>query len=140
MSPAIAYALGALLLYGLADFVYKRAAAAGAAPHRFMMVQTWFFNPLALLYAVLSGTLAFKLGLRQGAAPIALVVSQGVVALTLATSFAAVIDRGVRPSRVALTHAPLAALLLVAAFILLAKGLEQGEASVVVPVARMGFV
>ncbi len=250
MSPSIAYALGALLLYGLADFVYKRGAAAGALPHRFLMVQTWFFSPLALLYGILSGSLRFnagalwglaagvlvvigyynfawslrhgavstnatifrlsfvvtttlavvvlgealtapklagmalaflavwlllavpgagsadenlernaslarvlvatvavgfasftyKLGLRQGAVPIALVLAQGAVAMTLATAFAAYVDRNIHPSRAALTHAPISAILLVGAFTLLAKGLEHGEASVVVPIAQMGFV
>jgi drug/metabolite transporter (DMT)-like permease len=250
VSPSIAYALGALLLYGLADFVYKRAAAAGARPHQFLMVQTWFFNALALLYGVFSGALAlnpgalwgaaagvlvvigyynfawslrhgavstnatifrlsfavttalavlvlgevltapkiaglalaffavwlllavpaagsaeanrertaslarvlvatvavgfasftYKLGLRQGAVPIALVVAQGAVAMTLATAFAAHVDRSIRPSRAALVYAPVSAVLLVVAFTLLAKGLERGEASVVVPIAQMGFV
>jgi uncharacterized membrane protein len=37
-------------------------------------------------------------------------------------------------------HAPVSAVLLVGAFTLLAKGLERGEASVVVPIAQMGFV
>jgi drug/metabolite transporter (DMT)-like permease len=250
MSENVEYALGALLLYGLADFVYKRGAAAGAQPHQFLMVQTWFFSSLALLYGLVSGTLAFnagalwgavagvlvvvgyynfawslkhgavsthatifrlsfavtaalavlllgeplttvklaglafalaavclllaspdggkartgpedraslarvllatvavgiasftyKLGLLEGAAPIALVVAQGAVAVTLATAFAARLDRGVRPSRAALRHAPVAAVLLVCAFVFLAKGLQGGEASVIVPIAQMGFV
>lgn len=250
MNPSIAYAFGALLLYGLADFVYKRGAVAGALPHRFLMVQTWFFSPLALLYGILSGTLAFnsgalwglaagvlvvigyynfawslrhgavstnatifrlsfivttalavivlgealtapkivgialaflavwlllaapaagsaeasrernaslarvlvatvavgfasftyKIGLVQGAAPIALVLAQGAVAMSLATAFAARVDGRIHPSRVALKHAPISAVLLVGAFTCLAKGLEQGEASVVVPIAQMGFV
>ena len=250
MSESIEYALGALLLFGLADFVYKRGAAAGAEPHQFLMVQTWFFNACAILYGVASGTLAFnaaslwgaaagvcavvgyynfahslksgpvstnatifrlsfavtvalavlvlgeplttlklaglalvvvavwlllaapsagtcgarresrssfvrvlvatvavgflsftyKLGLRAGATPIALVVTQGFVALTLATGFTAYVDRRIRPSRAAWSHAPIAAVLLVTAFIFLAKGLQSGEASVVVPVAQMGFV
>jgi len=251
LSDSIAYALGALLLYGVADFVYKRAAAAGAQPHQFLMVQTWFFTSLALLYGLASGTLAFgagslwgaaagvlvvvgyynfawslrhgsvsthatifrlsfavtaalavlilrepvtaakiaglalallavwlllaspgaagdrradpesrasllrvliataavgvasftyKLGLLAGAAPISLVATQGVVAVTLATAFAARLDGGVRPSRAALRHAPIAAVLLVVAFIFLAKGLQGGEASVIVPIAQMGFV
>jgi drug/metabolite transporter (DMT)-like permease len=250
LSESIAYALGALLLYGLADFVYKRGAAAGAPPHQFLMVQTWFFSSLALLYGLVSGTLAFgagalwgaaagvlvvvgyynfawslrhgsvsthatifrlsfavtavlailllgepltaakfvglllalvavwlllgapdpgnrradpvdreslvrvlvatiavgiasltyKLGLRAGAVPIALVVAQGAVAVTLSTGFAARLDRGVRPSRAAWRHAPIAAVLLVVAFIFLAKGLQGGEASVIVPIAQMGFV
>jgi drug/metabolite transporter (DMT)-like permease len=250
VSESIAYALGAMLLYGVADFVYKRGAAAGAPPHQFLMVQTWFFSSLALLYGLVSGTLAFssgalwgaaagvlvvlgyynfawslkhgsvstnatifrlsfavtvalavlllgepltlskltglalalvavwlllaapaandkaanrenrasllrvlvatvavgiasfsyKLGLRDGAAPIALVAAQGAVATTLSTAFAAYVDRGIRPSRAAWSHAPFAAVLLVFAFIFLAKGLVAGEASVVVPIAQMGFV
>jgi drug/metabolite transporter (DMT)-like permease len=39
-----------------------------------------------------------------------------------------------------LKRAPITAVLLVGAFTLLAKGLERGEASVVVPIAQMGFV
>ena len=249
MSESIAYALGALLLYGLADFVYKRGAGAGAQPHQFLMVQTWFFTSLALLYGLATRSLAFgpgtlwgaaagvlvvvgyynfawslrhgsvsthatifrlsfavtaalavlilgealtpakiaglalalvavwlllaapdsagrrdglereslarvlvatlavgvasftyKLGLRAGASPVSLVAAQGLVAVTLATAFSARLDRGVRPSRTALLHAPVAAVLLVTAFILLAKGLQGGEASVIVPIAQMGFV
>jgi drug/metabolite transporter (DMT)-like permease len=250
LSDSVAYALGALLLYGVADFVYKRAAAAGAQPHQFLMVQTWFFTSLALVYGLVSGTLAFgagalwgaaagvlvvigyynfawslrhgsvstnatifrlsfavtaalavlilgealtaakvgglalaliavwlllagpaarggradvesraslarvviatiavgvasftyKLGLLAGAAPIALVVAQGGVAVTLATAFAARIDGGIRPSRAALSHAPVAAVLLVCAFVFLARGLQGGDASVIVPIAQMGFV
>jgi len=250
MSEGIGYALGAMLLYGVADYVYKRGASAGAPPHQFLMVQTWFFSSLALLYGLVSDTLAFnagalwgaaagvlvvvgyynfayslragsisanatifrlsfavtvalavlvlgepltapklaglalvfvavwlllaapatgggapdrqirsslvrvliataavgvasfayKLGLREGARPIALVVAQGAVAVTLSTAFAAYLDHGIRPSRAAWNHAPVAAVLLVVAFTFLAKGLERGEASVVVPVAQMGFV
>jgi drug/metabolite transporter (DMT)-like permease len=82
----------------------------------------------------------YKLGLRAGAAPVSLVAAQGAVAVALATAFAARLDGGVRPTRAALTHAPVAAVLLVTAFILLAKGLQTGEVSVIVPIAQMGFV
>jgi uncharacterized membrane protein len=250
MSESMEYAVGALLLYGVADFVYKRGAAAGAEPHQFLMVQTWFFTSCALLYGLASGTLAFntaalwgtaagvcavvgyynfayslrsgsvstnatifrlsfavtvalaalvlgeqlstpklaglvlvvvavwlllaapgtgpegvrcksrsslvrvlvatgvvgilgftyKVALRNGATPIALVVTQGFVAVTTATGFTAYVDHRIRPSRAAWKYAPVAAVLLVTAFIFLAKGLKNGEASVVVPVAQMGFV
>jgi uncharacterized membrane protein len=249
MSESSEYALGALLLYGMADFVYKRGAAAGAQPHHFLMVQTWFFTPCALLYGLASGTLAFnaaalwgvvtgvcavvgyynfahslklgsvstnatifrlsfavtvalavlvlgepltapklaglglvaiavwlllgapgattggarresrsalvrvlvatvavgilsftyKVAVRDGAPPIGLVVTQGLVAILAATGFAAYVDRRIRPSRAAWSHAPIAAVLLAAGFIFLAKALQSGEASVVVPVAQMGF-
>ena len=95
---------------------------------------------LVATLAVGFASFAYKLGLRQGAAPIALVVAQGAVAVTLATAFAARVDGGIRPSAAAWRHAPVAAVLLVVAFTLLAKGLEHGEASVVVPIAQMGFI
>jgi drug/metabolite transporter (DMT)-like permease len=250
MSDSIQYALGALVLYGVGDFVYKRGAAAGAEPHQFLMVQTWFFTSCALLYGLVSRTLAFdtsslwglaagvcavvgyynfahslrsgsvsvnatifrlnfavtvmlavlvlgepltlsrlagmalvvasvwlllgapgaqagnarlkswssfarvlfatvtvgvlgfvyKVALLNGATPVTLVVTQGFVAVTLSTAFAAYIERRIRPSRAAWTHAPVAAVLLVIAFIFMAKALKNGEASMVVPVAQMGFV
>ena len=90
--------------------------------------------------AVGVASFTYKLGLRGGATPIALVVAQGAVATTLSTAFAAYVDRGIRPSRAAWSHAPVAAVLLVFAFTFLAKGLATGEASVVVPIAQMGFV
>src|SRR2546427_10731139 len=67
MSEGIGYALGAMLLYGVADFVYKRGAAAGAEPHHFLMVQTWFFSSFAILYGLFSGALALDRGALLGA-------------------------------------------------------------------------
>jgi drug/metabolite transporter (DMT)-like permease len=95
-----------------------------------------------LIATVAVGILGFtyKVGLRAGATPITLVVTQGFVAVTLSTGFTACVDRRIRPSRAAWSHAPVTAVLLVTAFIFLAKGLKSGEASVVVPVAQMGFV
>src|SRR5438045_1400438 len=81
MSQSTEYALGALVLYGLADFVYKRGAAAGAEPHRFMMVQTWFFTPCALLYGMTSGTLKFNAATLWGA-------PAGILAITGYYNFA----------------------------------------------------
>jgi drug/metabolite transporter (DMT)-like permease len=95
---------------------------------------------LVATVAVGIASFTYTLGLREGATPISLVAAQGAVAVTLSTAFSAYVDRGIRPSRAAWSHAPVAAALLVVAFTLLAKGLESGEASVVVPVAQMGFV
>src|SRR5439155_24421293 len=67
VSEGIGYALGAMLLYGVADFVYKRGAAAGAEPHQFLMVQTWFFSSFAILYGLFSGALALNRGAFWGA-------------------------------------------------------------------------
>jgi len=250
VTPGIEYALGALLLFGLGDLVYKFAAGAGAQPHHFMMVQTWFFTLIVLAYGLVTSSLAFdaaalwgalaglfaftgyynfayslkagsvsavapvfrlsfaitaalavlllgepltarklaglalalaavwlllgapaarsaaarrqsrslivrvlvatvavamanfiyKLGLRAGASPATVLLAQACVASSLATAFSARIDRGIRPSAVALRHAPAASVVLSFAFILLLKGLELGETSVLVPVAQMGFV
>jgi uncharacterized membrane protein len=59
MSEAIAYAVGAMLFYGLADLVYKRAAAAGVKAHHFMMVQAFFFAPTVLIYGLATGMLEY---------------------------------------------------------------------------------
>src|SRR2546422_1079683 len=161
MSEGIGYALGAMLLYGVADFVYKRGAAAGAEPHHFLMVQTWFFSSFAILYGLFSGALALNRGalwgalaglfvvigyynfarsLKSGAVSTHATIFRMSFAVTLSTAFWVYVDRRIRPSRAAWNHAPVAAALLVVAFTFLAKGLEGGEASVVVPVAQMGFV
>lgn len=68
MQTDFTYALGAMLCYGLADIVYKRAATAGAKPHHILMVQAWVFAPAILLYALASGTLHFAWAAGWGAA------------------------------------------------------------------------
>ena len=60
-------ALGAMLLFGLGDLVYKRGAAAGVPAHRFLMVQSWLFAPTVLAYAAFTGTLRFVPGSAWGA-------------------------------------------------------------------------
>lgn len=245
MSGNFACALGAMLCYGGADLVYKRAAATGIRAPQFLLMQAWVFAPLMLGYAlvrdelrwvpaagwgaaaglcvfvgfgnfalslregavsvnapifrlsftvtvalavlvlgeplgatklaglalalaatwlllgggplagvsrrslaqVLTATLAFgfayffyKLGVRQGALPATLVVSQAAVFFPLATAWGWRDRRGFAPPRAGWRYAATAALLLACAFMLLATGLVDGEASVVVPVAQMGFV
>ncbi|HVY58021.1 MAG TPA: EamA family transporter [Xanthobacteraceae bacterium] len=243
------YALAALILYGLGDFVFKRAAAAGVKAHQFLMVQAWFFSSLTFLFAaathtlvltpaalwgalaglfvfvgfynfarslaagsvsinapifrlnfvvtavlaivilgepptfskiiglglalaavwlllgegeetaaakpvsrrslvqVLVATLALglanffhKVGLSEGALPATLVSAQAAVFVTLATIFACVFDRGIRPVAAAWRYSPVAAVLLLGAFLFLLRSLVHGEASVLVPIAQMGFL
>src|SRR3954464_9071172 len=57
MSQTIAYALGAMVCYGVCDFIYKQAATAGIRADHFLMVQAWFFCSLVILYALASGTM-----------------------------------------------------------------------------------
>jgi len=239
-------ALGAMLLFGVGDLVYKRGAARGAEAHRFLMVQTWLFLPSVTLYALLTGSLRFNLamlwgslaglfilfgfynfaqslrtgsisinapvfrlslvvtaalaiafvgepltgfkiagvalallaawmllggpsrgqqesreslvrvllatlavgvgnfiyslGLRAGATPGALMVAQAGLVCPLATVFAAVLDRGIRPTRPALQTAPFAGVALALASCFMVEAVARGESSVAVPIAQMGFV
>jgi drug/metabolite transporter (DMT)-like permease len=94
---------------------------------------------LATLMLGLGNTI-YKIGLRQGAVPETLVVTQAMVFVTLATVQVLAIDRRIAPPAAAFRYPPVAAILLAAAFVLLVRGLSTGEASVVVPISQMGFV
>ena len=48
-----------MLLFGVGDVVYKRAANAGIAAHRLMMLQSWFFLATVVCYGWTTGTLHF---------------------------------------------------------------------------------
>ena len=244
-SNAFAYALGAMLCYGLADLVYKRAAMAGVKPHHFLMVQAWMFAPAMVAFALATGTLhvvpaaawgaaaggcvfvglyhftrslrdgavsvnapifrlsftitaalavivldeplgalkiaglalallatwlllgggkaagvtraslmrvllatfsfgianfCYKLGVMHGATPATMVVSQAAVFFPLATVFGYLAEGRFNPPKLSWIYAAPAALLLAFAFMLMATSLVSGQASVLVPVAQMGFV
>ena len=87
-----------------------------------------------------AGNFIYTFGLRAGATPASLIVAQSAVVVTLATAFAGAVDRGIRPSRAALRYAPRAAADLALAFAFMVEGMARAEASVVVPIAQMGFV
>ena len=44
MSEGMELALGAMLFYGLADWVYKRAAQSGVQAHHFLALQAFVFG------------------------------------------------------------------------------------------------
>lgn len=67
MTPGLGFALGAMVCFGAADLIYKRAAASGIAPRHFAMLQSWIFTPAVTLHAWLSGTLAPHLSALWGA-------------------------------------------------------------------------
>jgi drug/metabolite transporter (DMT)-like permease len=90
--------------------------------------------------AVGIGNVIYKYGLRAGATPASLIVAQAVVVVTLATTFVGIVDRRIRPSRVALRYAPRAAIVLAFAFAFMVESMARGQASVAVPIAQMGFV
>ena len=66
MAEGIGLALGAMVLLGLTDLVYKRGAAAGVAAHQLLMLQGWFFAPGIVLYGLVTRTLAPALYMLWG--------------------------------------------------------------------------
>ncbi|HEX7052804.1 MAG TPA: EamA family transporter [Burkholderiales bacterium] len=246
MSESLAFALGAMLFFGVGDLVYKRAASAGVQAHHFLMVQSWGFGASMVLYGALTGTLRFvagslwgalaglfmftgfynfakslhggsisinapvfrlsfvltaalavallgepltawksagiaaalaatwlllggriekgrehasslarvlvatvavgvgnfvyTLGLRAGATPASLIITQAAIVITCSTLLVRIADGAIRPRGPVLSHAPRASVVLAAAFALMVEAMARGQASVAVPIAQMGFV
>ena len=95
---------------------------------------------LVATVAVGLGNFVYTLGLRAGATPGSLIVIQAAVVVTLATSFVAFKDRRIGPAGPVLRYAPMAAIVLALAFAFMVEAMARGEASIVVPIAQMGFV
>jgi len=238
-----------MVCYGMTDFIYKKAAAAGIRSDHFLMAQGWFFAPLVTFYAWATQTLApdwaalwgslaglfafiglycflrslslgsvstsapiFRMnfivtamlaigllgesmtptklaglavallatwllvgaersaegvrnerrhrslvwvavatiafgasnffhtvGLRHGVVPETLAVAQAALFMPLATAVVYVADRALLPPRLSFRYAATAAVVLLAATILLLRAVANGQASVLVPIAQMGF-
>jgi drug/metabolite transporter (DMT)-like permease len=99
------------------------------------------------LVQVAIATLAFgasnffhTVGLRHGAVPETLAAAQAALFMPLATAVVYVTDRKLRPSPVTLTYGAAAAIVLLGATIFLLRGVADGQASVLVPIAQMGFI
>jgi len=95
---------------------------------------------LVATVAVGIGNFIYKLGLQAGATPASIIVAQGCAVVVGATLFVAWKEGRVRAEAPVRRFAPRAAVVLAAAFSLLVEALARGQASVVVPVAQMGFV
>ena len=250
MDQPVVWAMAAMVCYGISDFVYKQAAAAGIRPDHFLMAQAWFFCPLVAFYALATGTLVatpaalwgslagmfvfigfyfflrslaagavstnasiFRLnfvvtaalaiavlgepltrlkllglalalvathllvgterddarplddarrrslvqiaiatlafgasnffhtvGLRHGALPQTLAVAQAALFAPLATAVVYAADRKLRPPGVTFRYGAAAALVLFGATLLMLHSVARGQASVLVPIAQMGFI
>jgi uncharacterized membrane protein len=99
------------------------------------------------LWLVALATLAFgtsnffhTMGLRHGALPETLAVAQAALFMPLATVVVYVVDRKLRPPPVTFKYSAPAAIVLLGATISLLRSVTGGEASVLVPIAQMGFV
>src|SRR5437868_5785582 len=99
------------------------------------------------LWLVALATLAFgtsnffhTMGLRHGALPETLAVAQAALFTPLATVVVYVVDRKLRPPPVTFKYSAPAAIVLLGATISLLRSVAGGQASVLVPIAQMGFV
>ena len=81
MAEGAELALGTMVFYGLADWVYKRAAASGVQAHHFLALQAFFFAPGIFLYGLATGTLVLG-------APFAWGMAAGVLAFVALYNFA----------------------------------------------------
>ena len=66
MAEGVELALGAMMFYGLADWVYKRAAQSGVQAHHFLALQAFFFAPGIFLYGLTTGTLVLGVPFAWG--------------------------------------------------------------------------
>jgi len=87
MAEGIGLALGAMIFYGLADWVYKHAAASGVQAHHFLPLQAFFFTPGIYLYGLATGTLVFGTAFAWG-------MSAGVLVFIALYNFARSLTSG----------------------------------------------
>jgi transporter family protein len=110
-------------------------AGAGAASSGAALV-----HALIAMAAMGVANFLYKVGATTGGTPATFIAGQASLFLPLATAFAWVTDRGLRPPRALWPPVSAAALSFLVALVLLFESLERGEASVLVPITQMGFV
>ena len=110
------------------------ARAAGGSPRPALL------HALVAMAAMGVANFLYKVGATTGGTPATFIAGQASVFLPLATAFAWVTDRGLRPPRALWLPSAGAAFSFLVALILLFESLERGEASVLVPITQMGFV
>lgn len=86
------------------------------------------------------GNLLYKVGLLAGATPEALLATQAWMFCSLATLFVWFADGRVKPPAAGFRYGALVGITLLIGFIALLSGLAVGPASVLIPVAQLGFV
>ena len=80
------------------------------------------------------------LGLRHGALPETLAVAQAILFMPLATVVVYLTDGKLQAPPVTFKYGAAAAIVLLGATIFLLRGVAEGQASVLVPTAQMGFI
>jgi drug/metabolite transporter (DMT)-like permease len=86
------------------------------------------------------GNLLYKIGLLAGSPPETLLSTQAWVFCSLATAFVWFTDGRVKPPRAGFRYGAMVGVTLLGGFIALLHGLAVGPASVLIPVAQLGFV
>jgi drug/metabolite transporter (DMT)-like permease len=79
-------------------------------------------------------------GLRHGAGPETLAVAQAALFMPLATAVVYFADGRISPPAITFKYGGAAAIVLLAATIFLLHSVARGQASVLVPIAQMGFI
>ncbi len=128
--------LGALACAVVAVWLLLAAPAGQSARPSLGALTRVIVAMLALAFA----NLFYKIGLLHGALPETILFAQAVAFSSTATLFAWLRERRFGGTPGAWPYAAAAALLLLAGFVLLLHGLAAGPASVLVPVAQLGFV
>jgi drug/metabolite transporter (DMT)-like permease len=127
---ALALALATIwLLLGANDTGGRRELGRGALVA--ILIATLFLGAANFFHTM---------GLRHGLSPETALASQAVVFAVLATVFVRVAEGTIAPPAAVWRHAVPAAAVLMAAFLFMLHGLTRGPASVLVPIAQMGFV
>jgi drug/metabolite transporter (DMT)-like permease len=129
-------------LAGLALALIAVLALAGEAHERRQTATSIGSLSRVLLATVAAGigNLLYKIGLLAGSPPETLLATQAWVFCSLATLFVWFADGRVKPPRVGFPYGALVGVVMLAGFIALLHGLAVGPASVLIPVAQLGFV
>lgn len=102
--------------------------------------RTYFLHLTIAALTMGSGSFFQKLGLSQGVPPETMLVSQGIVFVSLATTYLKVTEGKIKLPMMAWSYSLPAAILSVTAFMLMLYGLSMGPVSVLAPIAQMGFI
>jgi transporter family protein len=99
----VIFGLIALIVWGISDFIRKRASMEGIEPTSFLVIESLTVASLSIILSLAFG-------------------------------------KGLEFNKPVLTYAPICGILATIALISLLVGLSKGEASTIVPIARLGFV
>ena len=123
--------LAAWLLLGAGDNAERTPNEAGRRSLAQVVIATLAFGTSNFFHTV---------GLRHGAVPETLAVAQAALFMPIATVVVYFTDRAPRVPPVTFRYGAASAIMLLGATIFLLRGVADGQASVLVPIAQMGFI